>query len=68
MTFARAQIQSAFAGMELTDEVHWREVYDRNGTLLYLRKQTSLKAVVMSAKCQQRTSLRTEEPAHQFSR
>jgi hypothetical protein len=27
-----AQIQSAFAGMELTDEVHWREVYDRNGT------------------------------------
>jgi hypothetical protein len=28
-----AQIQSAFAGMELTDEVHWREVYDRNGTL-----------------------------------
>jgi hypothetical protein len=28
-----AQIQTAFAGMELTDEVHWREVYDRNGTL-----------------------------------
>ena len=28
-----AQIQSAAAGMELTDEVHWREVYDRNGTL-----------------------------------
>ena len=27
-----AQIQPAFAGIELTDEVHWREV-DRNGTL-----------------------------------
>ena len=27
------QIQAAFSGMELTDEVHWREVYDRNGTL-----------------------------------
>jgi hypothetical protein len=27
------QIQSAFAGMELTDEVHWREVDDRKGTL-----------------------------------
>ena len=28
-----AQIQAAFVGMEFTDEVHWREIYDRNGTL-----------------------------------
>ena len=28
-----AQIQAAFAGMEVTDEVHWREIYDRNGAL-----------------------------------
>jgi hypothetical protein len=28
-----AQIRAAFAGMQLTDEVHWREVYERDGTL-----------------------------------
>ena len=28
-----AQIQAKFAGMQLTDEVHWRYVYDRDGTL-----------------------------------
>jgi hypothetical protein len=28
-----AQIRARFAGMQLTDEVHWRDVYDRNGTL-----------------------------------
>ena len=28
-----AQIQASFSGMELTDEIHWREVYDRSGTL-----------------------------------
>ena len=27
------QIRAKFAGMQLTDEVHWREVYDRDGTL-----------------------------------
>jgi hypothetical protein len=27
------QIQARLAGMQLTDEVHWRDVYDRNGTL-----------------------------------
>ena len=26
-----AQIQASFAGMELTDEIHWREVYERSG-------------------------------------
>ena len=28
-----AQIQAKFAGMQLTDEVHYRLVYERNGTL-----------------------------------
>jgi hypothetical protein len=28
-----AQIRARFAGMQLTDEVHFRDVYDRNGTL-----------------------------------
>jgi hypothetical protein len=27
------QIRAKFAGMQLTDEVHWRYVYDRDGTL-----------------------------------
>ncbi len=28
-----SQIRAKFGGMQLTDEVHWRDVYDRNGTL-----------------------------------
>ena len=28
-----AQIQAKFGGMELTDEAHWGEVFERNGTL-----------------------------------
>jgi hypothetical protein len=28
-----AQIQAKFPGMELTDESHWGEVFERNGTL-----------------------------------
>jgi hypothetical protein len=28
-----AQIQAKFAGMELTDEAHWGEVFERNGAL-----------------------------------
>lgn len=28
-----AQIQARFAGMELSDEVHWRDFYGRDGTL-----------------------------------
>src|SRR6266850_8212343 len=28
-----AQIRLKFAGMQLTDEVHWRYVYDRDGRL-----------------------------------
>jgi hypothetical protein len=27
------QIREKFIGMQLTDEVHWRDVYDRDGTL-----------------------------------
>jgi hypothetical protein len=27
------QIRAKIAGMELTDEVHWRELYDRSGTV-----------------------------------
>jgi hypothetical protein len=27
------QIQAKIAGMEITDEVHWGDVYERNGTL-----------------------------------
>ena len=29
-----AQIRAKFTGMQLTDEVHWRYVYDRDGTLI----------------------------------
>jgi hypothetical protein len=28
-----AQIRARFAGMQFTDEVHWRDVYERDGTL-----------------------------------
>jgi len=28
-----AQIQAKFGGMELTDEAHWGQVFERNGTL-----------------------------------
>jgi hypothetical protein len=28
-----SQIRAKFAGMQLTDEVHWRDVYDRDGSL-----------------------------------
>jgi hypothetical protein len=28
-----SQIRAKFAGMQLTDEVHWRYVYDRDGRL-----------------------------------
>ena len=28
-----AQIQAKFPGMEVTDEAHWGEVFERNGTL-----------------------------------
>jgi hypothetical protein len=27
------QIRARFAGMEVTDEVHWRDVYERDGSL-----------------------------------
>jgi hypothetical protein len=29
-----AQIQARFPGMEMTDEVHWGDVYRRNGALI----------------------------------
>jgi len=28
-----AQIRAKFTGMQFTDEVHWRDVYERDGTL-----------------------------------
>jgi hypothetical protein len=31
---AAAQIRAKFAGMELTDNVHWRDLYQRNGTVM----------------------------------
>jgi hypothetical protein len=30
---AGPQIQARFAGMELSDDVHWREHFDRSGTI-----------------------------------
>ena len=27
------QVRAKFAGMELTDGVHWRDIFERNGTL-----------------------------------
>jgi len=38
-----AQIRAKLAGMELTDNVHWRDLYQRNGTVMSTsmgRKQT----------------------------
>jgi hypothetical protein len=38
-----AQIRGSLAGMELTDNVHWRDLYQRNGTVMSTsmgRKQT----------------------------
>ncbi|UWU76517.1 hypothetical protein N2603_42755 [Bradyrhizobium huanghuaihaiense] len=32
-TLSGSQIRTKIAGMELTDEVHWRDAYDRDGTL-----------------------------------
>ena len=29
-----AQVRAKFSGMELTDEVHWYDFYDRNGTVV----------------------------------
>jgi hypothetical protein len=31
---AGAQIRAKFSGMELTDQVHWYDFYERNGTLV----------------------------------
>ena len=31
---AAGQIRTKLAGMELTDNVHWRELYQRNGTVM----------------------------------
>jgi hypothetical protein len=28
-----SEIRARFAGMQLTDEVHWRDVYERDGSL-----------------------------------
>ncbi len=30
---SRSDIRAKFSGMQLTDEVHFRDVYDRDGTL-----------------------------------
>ncbi len=40
---AGAQIRAKFAGMELTDDVHWRDFYERGGSVSSLsmgRKRT----------------------------
>ena len=29
-----SQIRARIAGMEMTDDVHWREIYERNGMLI----------------------------------
>jgi hypothetical protein len=29
-----SQIRAKLAGMEMTDDVHWRDTYERNGTLI----------------------------------
>lgn len=34
------QIRAKFSGMQLTDEVHWRDVYDRDGTLRSYSNET----------------------------
>lgn len=31
--FSGSQIREKLSGMQLTDEVHWRDVYNRDGTL-----------------------------------
>ena len=32
--FTAGQIRAKLAGMELTDNVHWRDLYQRNGTVM----------------------------------
>jgi len=48
------QIREKFAGMQLTDEVHWRDVYDRDGTLrsyMFGRKKVGMWAIVKDDLC-----------------
>ena len=37
-----AQIQAKFSGMELTDEAHWGEVFERNGTLTITSREAGV--------------------------
>jgi hypothetical protein len=48
------QIREKFAGKQLTDEVHWRDVYDRDGTLrsyMFGRKKIGKWAVEKDELC-----------------
>src|SRR5882757_3741055 len=50
-----SQIRARFAGMQLTDEVHFRDVYDRDGTLRSYsmgRKTVGKWAIEKDALCQ----------------
>jgi hypothetical protein len=54
-----AQIQAKFAGMEMTDEVHWGDVYQRNGALITTemgRKSTGKWRVQKDQLCLQRAT------------
>jgi hypothetical protein len=54
-----AQIQAKFAGMELTDEVHWGDIYQANGVLVTTemgRKTTGKWRVQKDQLCLQRST------------
>jgi hypothetical protein len=54
-----AQIQAKFAGMEMTDEVHWGDVYQRNGVLITIEmghKSTGKWRVQKDQLCLERAS------------
>lgn len=54
-----AEIQAKFVGMELTDQVHWGDVYQRNGTLVTTemgRKTAGTWRVQKDQLCLQRAS------------
>src|SRR5258705_2597473 len=63
---AGAQIRAKIAGMEISDEVHWRELYDRSGRVTSMsmgRKRTGKWRV-------ERDQLRIEvrkDPAHCYA-
>ncbi len=52
------QIRTTLAGMEITDEVHWGDVYERNGTLT---THSMGRKTAANGGCRRTSSVTTEE-------